>query len=87
MGSPSKSFCFNEIHLLKEGGAKWARVTFSRNTFDKLKHYVGVRLQQGVPIVDADWNELEDIRKYELGNVYQVVCGKWGVPSLAMMVF
>jgi hypothetical protein len=39
---------------------------FSRETFDRLKHYVGVRLQQGVPIVDADWNELEDIRKYEL---------------------
>jgi len=39
---------------------------FSRDTFDKLKHYVGVRLQQGVPLVDADWNELEDIRKYEL---------------------
>ena len=39
---------------------------FSRTTFDRMKHYVGVRLQQGVPIVDADWNELEDIRKYEL---------------------
>jgi hypothetical protein len=39
---------------------------FSRNTFDELKHYVGVRLQQGVPIVDADWNELDDIRRHEL---------------------
>ncbi|MBL7189114.1 MAG: hypothetical protein ISS70_22535 [Phycisphaerae bacterium] len=29
------------------------------------KHYVGVRLQQGVPIIDADWNELEDLRRYE----------------------
>jgi hypothetical protein len=42
---------------------------FSRDTFDKLKHYVGVRLQQGVPIVDADWNELEDIALlYRLWN-------------------
>ena len=39
---------------------------FSRDTFDKMKHYVGVRLQQGVPLVDADWNEMEDIRKFEL---------------------
>lgn len=39
---------------------------YSRNTFDRLKHFVNVRLQQGVPIVDADWNELQDIRKDEL---------------------
>ena len=31
---------------------------FSRNTFDPVKDYVAVRLQQGVPILDADWNEL-----------------------------
>jgi len=53
---------------------------FSRNTFDKLKHYVGVRLQQGVPIVDADWNELEDIRKYELQAFLKWYVGN-GVPS------
>ncbi len=52
---------------------------FSRNTFDKLKHYVGVRLQQGVPIVDADWNELEDIRKYELETFIKWFVGN-GVP-------
>lgn len=52
---------------------------FSRNTFDKLKHYVGVRLQQGVPIVDADWNELEDIRKYELETFLKWFVGN-GVP-------
>ena len=39
---------------------------FSRDTFNSLKHYVSVRLQQGVPIVDADWNEMDDIRRYEL---------------------
>lgn len=30
------------------------------------KHYVGVRLQQGVAVLDADWNELEDLRRHEL---------------------
>jgi hypothetical protein len=53
---------------------------FSRDTFDKLKHYVGVRLQQGVPIVDADWNELEDIRRYELRTFLKWFVGD-GVPQ------
>ena len=53
---------------------------FSRDTFDKLKHYVGVRLQQGVPLVDADWNEAEDIRKYELRTFLKWFVGD-GVPS------
>ena len=52
---------------------------FSRDTFDRLKHYVGVRLQQGVPIVDADWNEQEDIRKYELRAFLKWFVGD-GVP-------
>lgn len=29
------------------------------------RHYVGVRQQQGKPLLDADRNELEDIRRYE----------------------
>ena len=33
-------------------------------TFDEHKRYVGVRLQQGVPLLDRDWNELEDIRRF-----------------------
>jgi Family of unknown function (DUF6519) len=52
---------------------------FSRDTFDKLKHYVGVRLQQGVPIVDADWNEQEDIRRFELRSFLKWFVGN-GVP-------
>jgi hypothetical protein len=36
-----------------------------KDTFDPRKKYVGVRLQQGVPLLDRDWNELEDIRRYE----------------------
>ncbi len=52
---------------------------FSRDTFDKLKHYVSVRLQQGVPLVDADWNEKEDIRRYELRAFLKWFVGD-GVP-------
>jgi len=39
---------------------------FSRNTFDPTKNYVAVRLEQGVPLVDADWNELEDVTRTEV---------------------
>ncbi len=39
---------------------------FSRNTFDQTKNYVAVRLEQGVPLVDADWNELEDVTRTEI---------------------
>ncbi|MGA1870549.1 MAG: tail fiber domain-containing protein [bacterium] len=53
---------------------------FSRNTFDRIKHYVGVRLQQGVPIVDADWNEQEDIRKSELRTFLKWFVGN-GIPQ------
>lgn len=52
---------------------------FSRDTFDKEKHYVGVRLQQGIPLLDADWNEQEDIRRYELRTFIQHYMGN-GVP-------
>jgi hypothetical protein len=38
----------------------------SRNTYDPTKNYASVRLQQGVPLVDADWNEMDDIRRNEL---------------------
>ena len=53
---------------------------FSRDTFDRLKHYVGVRLQKGVPLVDADWNEQEDIRRYELQAFLKWFVGD-GVPA------
>jgi hypothetical protein len=44
------------------------------------QHYVGVRLQQGVPMLDADWNELEDIRNMELAAVLRLFIGD-GVPT------
>ncbi|KAM3090259.1 DUF6519 domain-containing protein [Phormidesmis sp. 146-35] len=52
----------------------------SRDTFEALRGYVGVRLQQGVPIVDADWNELEDARKFELRAFLKWFVGD-GVPE------
>ena len=45
---------------------------FSRNTFDPLKNYVGVRLQQGVPVLDADWNELNDVTRQELYDTFSL---------------
>ena len=44
------------------------------------KHYVGVRLQQGVPLLDADWNELEDLRKHEMYEFVRRFIGD-GVPD------
>lgn len=46
----------------------------------KPRQYVGVRLQQGVPILDADWNELEDLRRMELMALVRFFIGS-GVPA------
>ncbi len=48
----------------------------SRDTFDPLKGYTAVRLQQGVPLVDADWNEQNDVIRQEL---YDTLGAIWGV--------
>ncbi len=54
---------------------------FSRDkTFDKEKHYVGIRLQQGVPLIDADWNEQEDLRRDALEDFLKWFIGN-GVPD------
>jgi hypothetical protein len=53
---------------------------FSRDTFDPLKRYASVRLQQGVPLLDADWNEMDDIRRSELRTFLKWFIGD-GVPS------
>lgn len=39
---------------------------FSRDTYAPQKQYVAVRLEQGVPLVDADWNEGQDLTRNEL---------------------
>jgi hypothetical protein len=50
------------------------------STFDPLKSRCNVRLQQGVPIVDADWNELDDIRKFEMRAYLKWFVGD-GIPD------
>lgn len=49
-------------------------------TFNALNRYVNVRLQQGVPIVDADVNELDDTRKFEVRAFLKWFVGD-GVPE------
>lgn len=44
------------------------------------RHYVAVRLQQGVPLLDSDWNELEDLRRLELQALVKMFVGT-GVPA------
>lgn len=44
------------------------------------RHYVSIRLQQGVPVLDADWNEQEDIRRMELEMLLAQAIGS-GVPA------
>jgi hypothetical protein len=50
------------------------------STFDPLKTRCNVRLQQGVPIVDADVNELDDIRKFEVRAYLKWYVGD-GIPG------
>jgi hypothetical protein len=52
----------------------------SPDTFDPLLRYISVRLQQGVPIVDADINEADDIRSFELRSFLKWFVGD-GVPE------
>lgn len=59
----------NVLHQLLRG----ATVTDPR-------HYVGVRMQQGVPVLDADWNDAEDIRKHEVELLLRDFIGD-GVPG------
>jgi len=51
-----------------------------QDTFDPKKHNLGVRLQQGVPLLDRDWNELEDIRRWYERTLRKFYLGE-GVPD------
>lgn len=58
---------------------------YSRNpnerALDSLsKSYVSVRMQQGVPVLDADINELDDLRRIELQITTKLAIGD-GVPT------
>ncbi len=52
----------------------------TNSTFDPIKTYCNVRLQQGVPLVDADVNELDDIRKFEVRAYLKWFVGN-GIPA------
>lgn len=61
-----------------------ARGNFSNggnDTFDPRKQYVGIRLQQGVPLLDRDWNELDDQRRYYARKLRREYIGQ-GVPDV-----
>ncbi len=49
---------------LKDEDQKGNFSNSKQDTFEANKGHVGVRLQQGVPLLDRDWNESEDIRRY-----------------------
>src|SRR5262245_30188989 len=52
----------------------------TNDTFNPIRAYCNVRLQQGVPLVDADVNELDDIRKFEVRAFLKWFVGN-GVPE------
>ncbi|EPY05753.1 Pectine lyase [Paenibacillus alvei TS-15] len=53
---------------------------FSRQTFDRRKHYSGVLMQQGRVQLDADWNEQQAIAKYHELTENSDVIGTAGAP-------
>jgi hypothetical protein len=53
---------------------------FSRDTFDRAKHYSRVLMQQGRVQVDADWNEQQAINTYRVETEAKDVVGACGAP-------
>lgn len=47
----------------------------SRKTFDAIKNYLRMTLQQGVPITDADINELQDILDWRFSRAFDTLIG------------
>ena len=54
----------SKSHWLKDEDQKGNFSNDGQDTFDPGKGYLGVRMQQGVPLLDRDLNEAEDIRRY-----------------------
>ena len=53
---------------------------FSRNTFNKTRHFKSVRMQQGRVQLDADWNEQQDIVQYRIERGTADIVGGCGGP-------
>ena len=56
---------------------------FSRQTFDKKKHYRTVLMQQGRVQVDSDWNEQQAIHHHRIETETRDVIGRCGAPKSA----
>ena len=54
---------------------------FTRATFEPEKHYSGVRMQQGRVLLDADFNEHEDIQAHLAHTSHRDVIGPCGGPQ------
>src|SRR5579864_631418 len=55
---------------------------FTRLTFDALKHYSGVQMQQGRVQLDADWNEEVDIIDHRWRATLEDTVGPSGAPKV-----
>jgi hypothetical protein len=53
---------------------------FTRQTFDRSKHYSSVRMQQGRVQMDADWNEQRDIDAHHDTTANRDLMGSSGAP-------
>jgi len=53
---------------------------FSRQTFDPVKHFSGVRMQQGRVQLDADWNEQVDLARHRVETETVDTVGHCGGP-------
>src|SRR6266851_5474261 len=56
---------------------------FTRLTFNELKHYSGVQMQQGRVQLDADWNEEIDIIDHRWRATLEDAVGPTGAPKVA----
>jgi len=54
---------------------------FSRNTFDPVRHFSGVLMQQGRVLVDAEWNEQLAIQQHRAHTETRDVIGNCGTPK------
>jgi Family of unknown function (DUF6519) len=54
---------------------------FSRLTFDPAKQFSRVRMQQGRVMLDADWNELNDVLLYYMRTLGADLIGPHGGPA------
>src|SRR5260370_39151196 len=55
---------------------------FTRLTFDRLKHYSSVQMQQGRVQLDADWNEEVDIIDHRWRATLEDTVGPSGAPKI-----